>query len=136
MVDLLMSQLMKRNPLSQTLYRPLLDNFLADKIFLERTEIWRESMIIEFDRNWCENEFGGRRQISICPRHISCSLYFHLLKVSFLFEYIFCTFGDNFLLMVDRPQPIRLSTQMITEICTHMYVAAWNKYCHPVHIHK
>ena len=35
-----------------------------------------------------------------------------------------CTFGDNFLLMADRPQPIILSTQIITEICTHPQATA------------
>ena len=76
------------------------------------------------------------RQIHLYPWHIfifSRVSFSVFSTYNFCWNIAFCTFGDEFLLMADRPQPITLSTQIITEICTNMFVAAQNKYCHTVH---
>ena len=96
-------------------------NFLADT-----TLVWNqksgESIVIEFDRNG-EGIWRKRANSHMSQTHFLLTLFPSPKSITSV-EIFFCTFGDNFLLMADRPQAITLSTQIITEICTNMYMVA------------
>ena len=112
--------------------------FLLTKSLLKATILnlpfrWRS-----INSNWIwwklMEGFGGRRQFqtnsylcyeNIFPFHIFIFIFsiFCMLSV----EYFCCLcILRQLLLMADRPQPISLSTQIITEICTYTQGTAWS----------
>ena len=141
---LLMSQLMKRSHFSQSSFTHRLivklscwlkSESLVTKLSCWQNLCWKQqswifpsadgqSIVIGFDGNWwraSEGE-GNFRQIPICAMKTFSFFRFSIIIPLEPFYRFYIL--RQLLLMADRPQPIILSTQIITEICTHTQATA------------
>ena len=136
----------EKEPLQPKLFRPSSHRktFLLTKIWKSRQKLscwqnlcWKQqswifpsadgqSIVIGFDGNWwraSEGE-GNFRQIPICAmKTFSFFRFSIIIPVEPFYRFYILR---QLLLMADRPQPIILSTQIITEICTHTQATAWS----------